>query len=257
MAEDSWFNRETRAGLGVALTAGFLLGMPVFAQARDSGRGFLFEPPRAGLTLHGGYALARTGSDIFSYSTSELTLNRRDFNGIDIGADFALSLTPRVDLVLSVSHSGSGGRSEFRHWVDNKDLPIEQNTTFDRVPLTASIDWFLTPRGRSIGQYVWIPARLALFAGGGVGTMWYRFRQVGDFIDYSSADVFHDDFSSSGWALTAHALAGVDYSLSTRWALTGEARYTMANADLSRDFSGFNRIDLGGLSTTVGIKVRF
>lgn len=257
MAQGYWLLRDSRAVLGVVLAAGLMLAMPVQAQSRDSGRGFFFDQPRAGLTLRGGYALANTGSDIFSYATSELTLNRRDFNGIDIGADFSLALTPRVDLVFSLASSGSSRRSEFRHWVDNKNLPIEQSTTFNRVPLTASINWYLTPRGRSIGQYVWIPARFALFAGGGVGTMWYRFRQVGDFIDYSTADVFSDDFSSSGWALSAHALAGFDYSLSTRWALTGQARYTVANADLSRDFSGFNRIDLGGLATTIGVKVRF
>jgi hypothetical protein len=69
--------------------------------------------------------------------------------------------------------------------------------------------------------------------------------------------VFTDSFSSSGWAPTAHALAGLDVALSPHLGLTGEGRYTWAKGNLSSDFSGFDRIDLSGLSATVGVYARF
>ena len=87
--------------------------------------------------------------------------------------------------------------------------------------------------------------------------MYYRFSQAGDFVDFQTNGVFNKSFASSGWAPTTHALAGFDYSLSPRLSLTTEARYAWAQADLGRDYSGFKPIDLSGLSTTVGIYVRF
>ena len=87
--------------------------------------------------------------------------------------------------------------------------------------------------------------------------MYYRFSQAGDFVDFRNNGVFNQSYASSGWAPTAHGLAGFDYSLSPRLSLTTEARYAWAKANLGKDYSGFKPIDLSGLSTTVGIYVRF
>ena len=73
--------------------------------------------------------------------------------------DVAYKLSPRVDAVFSVGTARSSTRSEFRHWLDNDNLPIEQTTSFQRVPLTASLKMYLGDPGRSIGRFAWIPKR--------------------------------------------------------------------------------------------------
>jgi hypothetical protein len=70
-------------------------------------------------------------------------------------------------------------------------------------------------------------------------------------------DVFHDTFRSSGWTPEAHAMAGVDVSLTPRLVLTGEGRYTYARASMDEDFVGFDKIDLSGLAITAGLAIRF
>ena len=227
------------------------------AAAQRSGDGFLFKPPRGTLVLRGGFAHASAGSDIFSFATDELTLGRGDFSGPTVGADIALHVTPRLDLVIGAAYAGRSARSEFRDWVDQDDRPIEQTTSFRRVPVTASAKLYLTARGRSIGRFAWLPARYTPFIGVGGGAMWYRFSQEGDFVDFETLDVFADELESSGWTATAHALGGIDVSLTPRLALTGEARYSYAKANLSEDFEGFDRIDLSGISTTIGLSIRF
>jgi len=92
-------------------------------------------------------------------------------------------------------------------------------------------------------------------AGGGI--TWYQFRQSGDFVDYKTLDVFGSTLESSQWAPSAYGAVGVDYALSARMALTGEARYDASSARMSSDFSGFNRIDLSGAVVTVGLTVRY
>ena len=116
---------------------------------------------------------------------------------------------------------------------------------------------YLTSRGRSVGDLAWIPSRLAPYVGAAGGAMWYRFRQNGDFVDFNTNDVFNGTLNTSGWAPAASGAAGLDVTLTPRFALTGQGKYLWARARPGGDFSGFNQIDLSGFSTTVGLLVRF
>jgi hypothetical protein len=234
-----------------------LAASPATARAQESGNGFLFGAPLGSFTIRGGWALARAHSDLFAFTTDQLTLDRGDFSSPDIEADLAFRVAARTDVVVSTGYSGMNRRSEFRHFIDNNDLPIEQTTAFHRVPITLGVKQYLTSTGRSIGRFAWIPSRVAPYVGGGGGFMYYRFHQEGDFIDFATTNVFPSIYASDGWTRTAYAAAGLDYSLGPRFALTTEARYLWSNAELSRDFIGFEHVDLSGLSTTVGVAVRF
>jgi len=240
----------------VALVAALASAPPLAAQGE--GDGFLFRAPAGRLGLRVGYARPNAGSDVFSDFINQLTLSRSDFGAVELAADLAFRVAPRNDVVFSLGYAGSRARSEFQHWVDQNDLPIEQHTTLQRVPITASIKWYLEPPGRSIGRFAWLPRRYAPYVGVGAGAMWYRLHQWGDFVANDSVhSVFSDSFSSDDWAVTGHAFAGLDVALSPRFVLTGEARYTYAKAPMSTDFQNFNRIDLSGFSLTAGVAVRF
>ena len=156
-----------------------------------------------------------------------------------------------MDFADSPEHAAF--RAEFRHWLDDKDLPIEQNTEFMRVPITLGAKVYLTPAGRAIGRLAWVPARYSVFAGGAIGAMYYRMNQIGDFIDFDTLRVFPDLFLASGLRPTFHGFGGVDVSFKTRTLITVQARYEWARARLGRDFAGFEPLDLSGLSLTAGM----
>lgn len=227
------------------------------AVAQGAGDGYLFKQPVVSLTLRAGFSRPNAGGDLFSFVTDELTLKRGDFSSPALGFDVGFPISPRGELVLGVAFAGTSTRSEFRDWVDQNDLPIEQTTTLRRVPVTLTAKWYLTSRGRAIGRFAWVPARYAPYVGIGGGAMWYRFRQSGDFVDFTDFHVFGDTFDSSRWIRTGHAVAGLDVSLGARFFATGEGRYTLARAKLSRDFVGFDPIDLSGFTATAGIGVRY
>ena len=227
------------------------------AAAQEVGRGFLFGRPEGSITFRGGFAHPFASSDVFSDARRQLTLGRGAFNGLALGADIAFSLRNDLDLTLGLDWSGSSSRSEFRDYVDNNELPIEQTTSLVRVPLTASLKWYLAPRGRSVGRYAWIPAKYAPYLGAGAGLMWYSFQQKGDFVDFKTLKVFATEFGSSQWGATAHALAGFEYSINQRMGISTEGRYVWSRAGLGSDFSGFQPIDLSGFTTSVGLLIRF
>lgn len=244
------------AAVAVAAVATLLLA-PSGARAQGSGEGFLFSPPGAGLVLRGGVASATANGDLYSFLTDQFTLDKGDFRAPSFGADFLVKVAPRVDLDFGLGYAGSRKQSEFRHFVGTDNLPIQQTTSLTRVPINAGVRIYLAPRGREIGKYVWIPNKLVPYVGAGGGMMWYRLHQAGDFIDFKTNNVFADSFQSSGWAPSAHAMAGFDYTLSPRLALNGEARYIRAKAQLGSDFTGFDGIDLSGFGVTLGLNVRF
>jgi len=226
-------------------------------RAQDSGDGFRFQQPSGSWSLRAGFAMPNANSDLFSFTTSTLTVNHADFNALDFGGDLAFTITPRLDLVLDVSYSGMSKGSEFRAFVDNNQQPIQQTTSFHRTPVTINARYYLTDRGRRIGHYAWVPSLVVPYVGAGVGAMNYGFDQKGDFIDNTTLAVFPDAFHSGGWVPMAQLLAGAEWSLGPTWALRTEARYLYASAAPSSDFSGFNRIDLSGVTTSVGFFVRF
>ena len=240
----------------VALAAALALAPGLAAQG--AGDGFLFRVPRGSVGLRLGYALPTAGSDLFAYFIDTLTLGRKDFGAIDIAGDLAFRVAPRLDAVFSLGYASSSAGSEYRRWVDQNNLPITQRTTFQRIPITASVKWYLESPGRSIGRFAWLPRNYAPFVGAGAGVMWYRLHQWGDFIDFTNGNaVVPGDVSSEDWALTGHVFAGMDVALGPRFVLSGQARYTYGKAPLSNDFQDFNRIDLSGLSLTAGVAVRF
>lgn len=236
---------------GLALL--LLAAGPLAAQEAD----FLFREPRATLSLRGGWAQPRASSQIFDFTTEELTLERGDFSGFTVQGELALRVHDRVDVALGLGHAQTTTRSEFRRWLDQDDRPIEQTTRFSRTPITVGAKAYLTERGRSIGRFAWIPTSWAPWVGAGGGWMVYEFLQSGDFVDEETLEIFTKDFRSAGGAPTAHVMAGVDVSLSPRFMLTGEGRYLWGSDEMSLDFEDFDPIDLSGFQITFGFAARF
>ena len=239
----------------VAVAAGVL--SPQVLQAQQPGGGYRFSTPHNTFTIRTGYDVAMANSDLWDFVTTELTVKKSDFGSAMIAGDYGFRLSSQVDGVLGIGYARAVARSQYRGWLDNNNLPIQQQSEFTRLPLTVGLKWNLTPPGRSIGRYAWVPARFTPYVGGAVGTMWYKFRQAGDFIDTTTTNVFTDAYQSSGWAPMAAAYVGGDISINPSMALNIEARYTASKGSLSNDYVGFNRIDLSGTSFTAGLTFRF
>lgn len=234
-----------------------LAGLAAPAHAQSSGDGFLFGQPRATLTVRGGYDRPFARGALFDDAVDQLTLNRSSFGGASIDGEFAVRLSPRLDLAFSGGFASSSRGSETRRFTGTDDLPINQTTSLRRAPLGVGVKAYLVPRGREVGRFAWIPARFAPFVGAGGGVEYYRYSQSGSFVDFNSLAVFDQDFVSSGWAPAAYAVAGADWSLTPRLLVSGAVRYTAARGSLSGDYSAFDRINLSGATANIGLGVRF
>ena len=251
------FIRALRLGRAAAVGSGLLLGGLLFgatpAAAQD---GFLFKRPVLTVGVHAGFAAPRTESQIWDFTSDQLTVDGSDFRSVPVRFELDGRLSERLDLGIDLGFNHAETRSEFREWVDQDDLPIEQTTTLERSSLSATAKFYLLPRGRQVSRFAWIPNDWAPYLGGGAGVMWYSFEQEGDFVDFQTLDIFFDHFESDGTTPVFHVRGGIDVSLGPRWLLTGDARYEWASAEMSRDFVDFDEIDLAGFQATLGIAVR-
>lgn len=231
----------------------FILGLPLAAAEASSEPDFLFGAPKFSIGARAGWNLARADSDVYDFFRNELTIGDRDFDAPTVGFDFAFSLNQHLDAVLGVDFAWAKATSEFREFIGTDDLPIAQETRLFRVPLTGSLKFYLTPRGREVSQYAWVPHRAAPFLGGGGGVIFYKLEQTGEFVDFMDLSIFNATLSSVGAAPTAHVFGGLDINLNRRLFLTVEARYAWADSELQTDFLGFDPIDLTGLGVTAGV----
>jgi hypothetical protein len=218
---------------------------------------FFFGRPHGAIGIRGAWLFSSAGSDLYDFVTEQLTLDRGAFNAPSIALDLSITITTRVDLVVGFERSARTTASEYRDFVDNNRLPIEQDTSLRVIDLTASGKVLLASRGRGISRFAWIPNSITPYVGAGAGMLKYEFEQVGDFVDFADLSVFASTFRSEGWTPSGHVLGGVDIRLFRRLYVTGEARYVWASADLERDFVGFDPIDLSGFRCGAGVRLAF
>ena len=218
---------------------------------------FLFGKPRGFLTLRGSWLFARGDSDWYDFVTDQLTLKNKDFNQPGFGLDASVPLTSRVDVQFSFDISRSSKSSEYRDFVEDNRLPIEQTTELREINLGGNIRFGLTERGTQVSRLVWVPRKIVPFVGAGAGAMYYRLRQTGDFVDYIDLSIFSDQFTSEGWTPSAQVFGGVDVRVFKRVYVTVDGRYLWAAHDLGRDWIDFEPIDLTGFRLSGGINLVF
>jgi hypothetical protein len=218
---------------------------------------FLFGAPHGALGVRGGWFFARAGSDLFDFVRRQLTIDKNDFNAPAFGVDLSIALSPRVDILGDADFSRASVESEYRDFVDNKLLPINQKTSLRQRAISASVRYLLLPRGRAVSRLAWIPTGLTPYVGGGGGVMWYRFEQFGDFVDFVDSSVFPHAFKSEGYAPSVHLFGGANIHLYRALYMNVEGRYVWAHAKLGSDFVDFAPIDLAAFRATTGIQIAF
>ena len=229
---------------------------------------FLFGRPRMSFGLRGLWHRARAGSDFYDFVNEELFVPRSpeddhdnpdhgllNFDAPGISFDFGYGVTSRLDVRVGVDYAASLNESELRNWIGEDGLPYTQSTELSQTDVRAELALALAPRGRSIGQYAWIPSRVVPYVGAGLSFVRHNLTQAGEFVD--EIGYFENAFTSTGWGTGVHLFGGADIRMTRHAFLNAEVRHVEASAGLGDDFAGFDPIDLGGLRISAGVRFVF
>jgi hypothetical protein len=202
----------------------------------------------------GGWLRASGGGLLASFR-EYLTIDDRGYDTHLFRFVGGFSVTPRADLVFDLAPSKSRTMGEYRELEWESGLPITHSTEILQIPISAGVRYWVVPRGRRIGRLAWVPNKLAFHVGIGAGTRWYELRQIGDFVDVQSLNIYADSLQSRGLALSRHVSAGASIRMTRRLFAVTEARRVWSRSELVRPFDGV--MDLNGLQMTGGVEFVF
>jgi opacity protein-like surface antigen len=220
-----------------AIFIGVILGLSAPASTFASGVELRF----------GGFG-PRGHSDLFSDVDELYGVRHRDFNGPTGGLEYSFNATDHFELGLHADWYGRRVGSTYRDFERADGSGIFQDLELNIVPVGFSVRFL--PAGRR--------ARVSPYVAAGADVFFYKYEEQGEFIDFFDDDlpVSLDAFEGQGAAGGFHVAAGLRVPLSHDWSVTGEVRYQQARTRMNDDFAQ-NRIDLSGVSGTVGMRLRF
>jgi len=189
---------------------------------------------------------ARTSSDVLVNNLDFLAFRISDFGGPLFGAEYLAGLGNNFDAGLGIGFYQRSVPTVYTDFTNSNGTEIEQTLKLRVVPFTATVRWL--PLGHHNGVEPYIVA--------GVGVFNYRYSESGQFLATDSS-IFRGTFVGSGTATGPVILGGIRVPVGS-WGVGGELRYQAASGSLpaDQDFAG-SKIDLGGLSYTFTINIRF
>lgn len=170
------------------------------------------------------------------------------FDNASIGAEWHVGIGDYLEAGLGASFYQRTVFSVYNDFVNDDGSEIPQGFKLRVSPVTATGRFF--PFG--------LRSAVQPYAGAGVGLFNWRYSEVGEFIDFDTFEVFRDRFVATGNDVGAVYLAGVRVLAGDRFGVGLEVRYQGLDGVVGLD-QGFleDRIDLGGITTSFTIDVRF
>ena len=189
----------------------------------------------------------RMESALWTDNIVTFTVDEGDFDGFIGGVEVAIELSDYLDLAFGVETSSSTAFTMYRDFVRDDGTEIVQDLSLRTTPVTAGVR--VLPLGKL--------HRVLPYVAGGAGFYFYEYREEGEFIDFSTFDIFGDFFIDRGLAYGGYIAAGAEVSLNRLAFLFGEYRRHWAQGTHGGDFRSFGRFDLTANEVSFGVNLRF
>lgn len=189
---------------------------------------------------------ARTNRDVLVNNLDFLAFRISDFGGPLFGAEYLTALGDNFDAGAGVGFYQRSVPTVYNDFTNSNGTEIEQTLKLRVVPFTATVRWLPLGHHNGVEPYI----------GAGVGVFNYRYSESGQFLA-TDRSIFRGTFVGSGTATGPVILGGIRVPVGS-WGVGGELRYQSAEGNLpaDQDFAG-NKIDLGGITYTFTINIRF
>lgn len=231
-------NRQTLLTLPVMALCALALAAPAGAQQSVNFQLGSFMPRSVD---------ARTDNDVLLANLDYLWFDIDDLRGTTVGADWSVALNDFIEVGAGVSFYQRTTPSIWADWVDESGYDLQTDLKLRIVPVSAIAKFHPFGLWRGLDPYV----------GGGVSAYFFRYSEVGDFVDLTDYSIYTDRYVGNGTAVGPFALAGLRARVGSRATIGVEGRYQWGEGELPADQFLTDRVDLGGASVLLTLGYRF
>ncbi|MXW71306.1 MAG: hypothetical protein F4Z74_07640 [Acidobacteria bacterium] len=207
---------------------------------------------RYAFSSYGGFRVLNVTSDLFAANEFDFGITDDDFRTGSFGFEFDFAVLPRVDISIGFN---SGNAETYGSYLD---LVYEDGGEIEHSARLAMTDLSLGVRLRLLGG----AARVRPYLVGGFAGVYYRYSEIGDFVDFETADIYYDVFEETSFLPGFFAGAGADVAI-VRFRdggsldLFGEFRYVRSQGEHTEGFDGFGDLTLDRSGGLIGLRVRW
>lgn len=209
---------------------------------------------RLGFTVGGGVFSPTGNSQLYWLLNRALTPGSDILQPRLLSGSIQYGVSPTVAVVL---RADVGSHSSRTHSIAAPSTPaadLSQRTTL-RIRMQSTLGAQFAPwqwRGPTAAH----DDRLRLNVGAGGGLASYQLDQRGTFVDADRALSYGASYRSLGTGLVSYAMASVDIPIVRVAAVSVSLRKQWGSARMTRDYSSFDRLDLGGTTASLGMMLR-
>jgi hypothetical protein len=186
-------------------------------------------------------------SDLWQDNMGNLAFSKGDMLNAYYGAEYEVFLDRHTSFSFEVGSYSKDIYTQYRDYTHEDDSPILQNISLRIVPIEANIK--LYPLGRR--------AVLSPYIGFGAGLYAWTYQQYGEFVIFPDAYIEEGFAETETFSFGVNGRAGLVYRFLPYLALAIEGKYQYLRGKLSGYFEGFDLLDLGGITATIGINYYF
>jgi hypothetical protein len=186
-------------------------------------------------------------SDLWKDNMRNLAFTKTDMLNTYYGAEYEIFLSRYTSFSLEIGDYSKDVYTQYKDYTYQDDSPILQNISLRITPIEANIKFY--PLGHR--------GLLCPYFGGGAGLYAWTYQQYGDFVIFPDAYIEEGFAETKTFSFGFNGRAGLVYRFRPGMALAVEGKYQYLRGRLSGYFEGFELLDLGGFTATVGVSIYF
>jgi hypothetical protein len=186
-------------------------------------------------------------SDLWDDNYENLSYDKVDFNDIVFFVEYQQQFHKHLSFYVEGGRFDKAVYAEYRDYEYDNGSPIEQSMNLAVSTIETGFKFNLLPYRSRFSPYV----------AGGVGLYLWQYEQQGDFIDFTTMDIYEGFSDQETVSLGVHVKGGFSIRVSRHLGLMVEGKAAWAKGDLGRYFEGFEPFDVGSLSLLAGFQFFF
>ena len=221
--------------------------LPLSAQRRYQSRSQAQFYQSQALNLRIGLFQPAMNSDLWEINMENLALIKQDMQDVYYELEYEFFFNPILSLTFSVGQYDHEHYSQYTEFEYDDGSPIYQNLALSLTSIELNLKAYPMGHRRVFSPYV----------GGGIGLNSWHYEQWGDFINFDDMTVSEGYADTKAYTLGFNARAGFIVKVRRSIGISFEARYLYLQGPLSSLFEGFEKLDMSGLTYSLGLNLFF